>query len=228
MEKKKRRIGDLPFIGLIWRKIHAKPPNLSNNFQGSEKFWIQRYKDGRNSGPGSYNQLAVFKATVINKFVEENVIQTVIDYGCGDGNQLRLAKYPSYIGLDVSPDALALCKKIFSKDESKTFKLMNEYSGETAQLTISLDVIFHLVEDNIFHEYMKRLFNSSTNFVIIYAPNFDHHDVNQPQIKQRSFSKWIDSNLPQWKLIEHIPNKYPYHNDPYNESLSDFYIYQKA
>jgi hypothetical protein len=228
MDRKKDRIGNLPLIGMIWRKIHASPSKQPNTFQGSEKFWIERYNQGRNSGPGSYNQLAIFKATVINRFVEENGIQTVIDYGCGDGNQLRLAKYPSYLGFDVSPHALAQCKELFSQDKSKTFKLVNEYTGETGQLTISLDVIFHLVEDDIFYEYMKRLFNSSTNFVIIYASNFDHYDVdNHPQIKHRQFSNWVNTNMLQWKLIEHIPNKYPYQNDPYNESLSDFYIFQK-
>ncbi len=36
---------------------------------------------GKNSGAGSYNELAEFKANVLNDFVRENDIQTVIEYG---------------------------------------------------------------------------------------------------------------------------------------------------
>ncbi len=74
----------------------------------------------------------------------------MIEYGCGDGNQLILADYPQYIGFDVSPDAVALCKKIFSADLTKAFHLMDEYNHQTADLTLSLDVIYHLVEDECF------------------------------------------------------------------------------
>ena len=31
-----------------------------------------------------------FKAEIINNFIEKNDIQTIIDYGVGDGNQLKL------------------------------------------------------------------------------------------------------------------------------------------
>ena len=54
----------------------------------SSKYWEDRYKNGGNSGAGSYNTLAKFKASVINHFIENNKIQSLIDYGVGDGNQL--------------------------------------------------------------------------------------------------------------------------------------------
>jgi SAM-dependent methyltransferase len=222
-------IKKMPIIGSLTQRIYRKLFNQPKPFRGSQDYWIERYKAGGNSGPGTYNRLAEFKAEIINEFVRDNKIMTVIDYGCGDGNQLRLAKYPSYIGFDVSAKALSICKQLFSTDRSKTFKLMNKYSGEKAQLTISLDVIYHLVEDDIFHEYIERLFDSSTNFVIIYASNFDDNNANRsPQSRHRNFSKWVDNNRPQWELIKYIPNRYPFKTDPYNESFSNFYIYQKS
>jgi hypothetical protein len=57
-------------------------------FKSSETYWIARYKRGGDSGRGSYGKLAQFKAGVINKFVEANKINTIIEFGCGDGNQL--------------------------------------------------------------------------------------------------------------------------------------------
>src|SRR5690606_4241845 len=76
----------------------------------SADYWEQRYARGGNSGAGSYGKLAEFKAEVLNAFVRERQIRSVIDFGCGDGAQLALAEYPSYVGLDVSPTALHICR----------------------------------------------------------------------------------------------------------------------
>ena len=50
---------------------------------------------GGNSGAGSYNKIAIFKAKIMNQFVLENNIQHVIEFGFGDGAQLERAKYPA-------------------------------------------------------------------------------------------------------------------------------------
>ena len=87
----------------------------------SAEYWEKRYESGGDSGVGSYNRLAEFKADIINTFVKEHNIKTVIEWGSGDGRQLRLASYPEYIGIDVSPKAVSICKEIFAKDSSKKF-----------------------------------------------------------------------------------------------------------
>ena len=56
----------------------------------SKKYWNERYVTGQSSGSGSYNELAQFKGDIINNFFEENEIKSIIDYGVGDGNQLKL------------------------------------------------------------------------------------------------------------------------------------------
>ena len=76
----------------------------------SGRYWEQRYLSGDNSGSGSYNRLAQFKAEVLNDFVEKNNVSEVVEWGCGDGNQLKLAKYPRYTGFDVSQKAVDICK----------------------------------------------------------------------------------------------------------------------
>ncbi len=195
-------------------------------FRDSRDFWIQRYAMGGTSGPGSYGRLAKFKARVINEFVRTHVIKSVIEFGCGDGNQLRLAKYPSYTGYDISPEALARCRTLFAHDPSKTFKLMEEYAGERAGLTLSLDVIFHLLEDEVYDDYMRRLFDASYKYVIIYSSNQDE-DKPPPRrpIRHRQFTNWIAQNRPQCCLLERIPNEFPLQSDPFTESFCDFYIY---
>ncbi|MEM7032859.1 MAG: hypothetical protein AAF629_25140 [Chloroflexota bacterium] len=217
----------IPIIGPIVSKTYLKI--LERRFNGSEQYWIDRYATGGNSGSGSYEELATFKAEFLNAFVAEHNIDTVIEYGCGDGNQLQMATYPRYIGFDVSPDALCLCRETFQSDTTKTFKLMTEYDQEQAALTLSLDVLYHLVEDSVFQAYMTRLFTSSTQFVIIYSSDSDsQNDIQAPHVKHRQFTTWVQTNMPQWHLIQHIPNKYPsaaHHSEGYQ---ADFYVYQRT
>ncbi|MDH3671878.1 MAG: class I SAM-dependent methyltransferase [Gammaproteobacteria bacterium] len=217
---------DVPFIGPIIRRIKTR--QSCKQFRGSKNYWIRRYESGRSSGAGSYNKLAEFKAEVLNGFVKEQNISSVIEYGCGDGNQLTTADYLSYIGFDVSPKAIALCEKAFRTDPSKSFHLMDEYHGETAPLTISLDVIYHLVEDATFEAYMRRLFDSSQRFVVIYSSDTDTNVAETaPHVKHRKFTAWVAANYPRWRLKSHIRNKYPFKGNVSEGSFADFFIYEK-
>ena len=226
----KNIIKAIPILGPLARRIYQSFTNLTSSFPGSKEYWEQRYQSGGNSGAGSYSKLAEFKADVLNDFVKKHHIETVIEYGCGDGNQLRLSEYPSYIGFDVSQNAISLCSGMFTKDRTKKFKLLSEYRGEIAQLTLSLDVIYHLIEDEVFSSYMVRLFTSSSHFVIVYASNSDGHQYSKaPHVKHRKFTNWVVANQPNWELLQFIPNKYPYiENDNINGSFADFYIYGRT
>lgn len=224
----KRFINSIPVIGLLARKIHHKWINPRESFVGSENYWINRYDSGGNSGAGSYEVLADFKAKIINEFINSNDIKTIIEYGCGDGNQLKLAKYPHYTGYDISPKIISLCKQKFADDATKTFKMMNEYNGESSELTISLDVIYHLIEDDVFKDYINRLFDSSKKFVIVYSSNFYESVSMNDHVKHREFSKWVDINKPKWKLYSQVSNTYPYRGDIKQGSFADFFIYKKS
>lgn len=219
----------IPILGTMARALYRKLKGEPPVFVDSERYWIDRYRDGGNSGPGSYLQLAEFKAEIVNAFVCENNVATVIEHGCGDGNQLLLAKYPSYLGFDVSPKAIQLCRRKFRHDNSKRFMLSSEYSNEAAMLTLSLDVIFHLVEDGAFVSYMTRLFKSSQRFVIIYSSNTDENQVDQPaHVRHRRFTDWIESELHEWELTRYIRNQHPFAGDPRTGSFSDFYFFAKT
>lgn len=201
----------------------------STPFSNSEDYWIHRYDRGGNSGGGSYNQLADFKAQVINEFVDQHGVGSVMEFGCGDGNQLQLGEYPSYVGFDVSPKAVAMCQQTFDSDSTKTFKLLGDYDGETAELTLSLDVIYHLVEDEVFADYMNRLFDSSSTWVIVYSSNDASYDKDQAaHVRHRNFTDWVEANKPAWRLQKHIPNKYPFKGDNKTGSFADFFIYGPA
>ena len=212
------------------RLLRIKLILLKKKFPGSAKFWIQVYKTGGNSGPGSYGELANFKAKVLNSFVQKHKIASVIEFGCGDGNQLSLAQYKSYIGLDIAPGAISLCMDRFSTDDSKSFILFQpEYfklgGSITADLSISLDVIYHLVELEKYELHLRQLIESSKKWVIIYGNNSDSF-FPEPYSKPREFTSWIEKNLQDWSLATIVQNEYPI-NSGATSSWADFYIFRK-
>ena len=200
-----------------------------NRFESSAKYWEQRYQEGGDSGPGSYAHLAEFKAEILNDFVRRHGVRTVMEFGCGDGNQLTLADYPQYIGYDVSPSAVEMCRARFAGDATKGFEDAASWNGERADLSLSLDVVFHLVEDLVFEDYMRRLFAAGDRFVGIYAGNNKGSlQPGAPHVKHRKFSDWIDANAPGWRLIEHVPNRFPDDGDYRTTSFAEFFFYARA
>jgi len=213
-------------IGRASRRVRSwlrpRPP-----FPGSEAYWRTRYQNGRDSGRGSRGELATFKAAFLNGFVSEHQIASVIELGCGDGQQLDLARYPSYVGLDVSAEALRLCRERFRGDPTKQFGLVTEVDGEGADLALSLDVVYHLVEDSSFEIYMQRLFDAGRRFVIVYSSNLDRTPENGPaHVRHRRFTEWVEAHRPDFRLAHHLPNPHPYRAGA--GSFADFFVFSRA
>jgi len=215
----------------IYRKIKTfikkiRYPNLFN-FRNSNSYWEERYLVGGNSGPGSYGRLADFKAEVVNEFIIRYKIDEVIEFGCGDGNQLKLFKFNKYTGVDVSEFVIKKNEKEFKNDKSRKFLKYNLIGDLRADLTMSLDVIFHLVEDDIFENYMFKLFKTSTAYVMIYSSNDEIlNEKSAPHVRHRNFTSWVENNLPEFKLIEVIQNKYPF-DGASDTSFCQFYFFKK-
>ena len=226
-----------PGVGLFAKKVYQlfnllkriAFKNIKDKFSSSREYWEQRYSSGSNSGVGSQGKHAEFKAEIINSFIQDKKIASIIEFGCGDGNQLKYSNYPNYIGFDVSITAVEICQKLFHSDETKVFKLLKGYSGEKAALTLSLDVIFHLPEDDVFNAYMNLVFDSAERFVIIYSSNkSENEDTKDSYLKHRIFTDWMDNHLKNWELAAHIPNRHKYQETTGKGSFSDFYIFRKT
>ncbi len=223
-------VNRIPVLGPAAIKV-KKAVFGQKKFPGSAEYWESRYATGGNSGAGSYSLLAMHKAEVINAFVAENDIQTVIEFGCGDGNQLTLGKYPNYIGLDVSPTIIRHCMHLFKGDDSKSFFVYDSRAFQDnhevfkVDLAMSLDVLYHLIEDEVFNNYMNHLFNAASKYVLVYSSNFqkaqNHHEID------RVFTDWIAQNRPDWEFWKKIDNKYKVDpKDPINSSKADFYFFR--
>jgi hypothetical protein len=97
----------------------------------------------------------------------------------------------------VSRFAIAGCKGLFSNDPSKEFKTVEEYAREKADAVLSLDVIYHLVEDQVFDRYMATMFDSARNWVVIYSSNFQGVDEQHAEhVCHGKFTDWVAANRP--------------------------------
>lgn len=193
-------------------------------YPGSLTYWERRYAAGGNSGTGSIGRLAAYKAETVNRFVREYNIQSVIEFGCGDGQQLRLADYPAYMGLDISETAVKQCRAIFAHDTSKKFEVYKpdgfNATGFQADMALSLEVFFHLTEDKTYQLYLQHLFASACRWVVIFSSNeADTTGGIFPHFRPRHFTPDVP---PGWVLRQHIPNP---HRDI---SLSDFFFFEKT
>jgi hypothetical protein len=198
-------------------------------FVGSSAYWETRYAAGGTSGAGSYGRLAHFKADFLNDFVRRNQIASVVEFGCGDGNQLSLASYPSYLGLDVATTAIAKCRQRFGDDATKSFArhdaAVDAVRLEAAELSLSLDVVYHLVEDRVFEPYMRHLFASASKWVVVYSSNGEM-DRTAPHVRHRKFTDWVEQNAADWHLKARVPNRYPTTlNDGGETSWADFFVF---
>lgn len=197
------------------------------SFGSSSSFWEKNYRRGETSGAGSYGPLGDAKAEFLNAFVRERNIQSVTEFGCGDGHQLSLADYPRYVGLDVSRAAVALCRTRFSDDLTKSFFLydghcfVDRLSVFSAELATSLDVIYHLVENEVFERYMNHLFGAGRLYVIIYSTNAELGGT-APHVRHRRFTPWVERCFPEWQLAQVAQGPSS------GVDRADFFVYEKT
>lgn len=99
------------------------------------------------SGPGSYVENVKEWTSLINAFVKDKNVTSVLDLGCGDGQFLHLLDFNhlSYTGVDVSDVAIAKNK---STEKPANFTFINEDLStlEYPQVDLILvkDVLQHL------------------------------------------------------------------------------------
>jgi hypothetical protein len=229
LARTKNFVRRIPVVGGLARRAYRFAIfKTTLRFAHSSQYWEDRYKLGGNSGAGSYNRLAAFKADVLNDFVAKNDVRSVIEFGCGDGNQLRLCRYPRYIGIDISRAAVEMCRRLYGHDKTKKFYATSDVRPRTdCELALSLDVIYHLVEDEVYDRYMTTLFDAASRFVICYSSN---KDLAAPvaHIRHRRFTRWVEQSRPDWTLVNRIDNIHPFDEfDANNTSFADFYIFRR-
>lgn len=190
----------------------------------STVYWEQRYAGGGPSGPGSRGAHAEFKAEFVNEFIKSHDISTIVEFGCGDGDQVALGEYPSYVGLDVSESAIERCSERFDDDPTKRFQTYDPFEFDDhetlrADLVLSLEVLFHLVNDDIYEKTIYDMFTTADRYVIIFSSNYDD-PAPEIHVRHRRFTDHVEKEFPEFELIDYVEN-------PFEERVSDFYVYAR-
>ncbi|GAA2501961.1 class I SAM-dependent methyltransferase [Winogradskya humida] len=228
-----RRIRQVPGAGPVLSGVARFLRDRS--FTGSQRYWEDHYATGGTSGHGSIGRLAAFKAETLNAVVARYGVSSVIEFGCGDGEQLALADYPRYLGLDVSPTTLTATMAQFAGDRTKSFlyydpaRFVDHAGLISADLALSLDVIYHLVEDDVYDLHLDHVFGSARRLVVLYTSDADSLTVierTSPHVLHRRVLHDVAERFPRWRLSDRIPNRYPYQGSRTETSFADFLIYE--
>jgi hypothetical protein len=202
---------------------------LRKTFRSAD-YWRERYEKGRTSGPGSFGRLAAYKAEFVSALVAERGIGSVIEFGSGDGNQASLFDFPDYTGVDVVPQVIEAARRRFADRPGWSFVTLEEYARHPrrADLAMSLDVIYHLVEDATFTEYMTRLVAAADRFVLIYASDHDATTTAR-HVRHRAYSRWMAEFAPDFEAVATWENPYPQVEgaDPTTTSFAFFRLYAR-
>ena len=184
-------------------------------------YWENRYNSGGNSGLGSYGKYAEYKAKIINEYILKLEIKSISDFGSGDGNQISLLDgYETYCGYDISEYILNKCREIY-KNNSK-IKFVNKINElPKSDMCLSLDVLYHIVDENEFKNYINHLFEKSMKYVLIFTSNHNRNDKNSvSHIFHRKTVDYIIDNIKEFKLIDTIITNSL-------DTSANFYLYKK-
>ena len=182
------------------RELFSK---YTKSFTNSTDYWQKRYFFGGNSGKGSYGDEAIFKAEKLNFLITQFNFDGVIELGCGDGNNASFYKPEQYFGFDISLDAIQICKQKFSdKNNFQFFEIDEKYSNKIREiknthnlkneLAISFDVIFHLVEDEVYLDYLDKLEDASNKNLLIYSTDYDKFEKSA-HVRHRLYSEELEN-----------------------------------
>ncbi|MDK8192832.1 class I SAM-dependent methyltransferase [Paenibacillus sp. UMB7766-LJ446] len=189
-------------------------------------YWEQTYSSGETSGRGSYGVLAEFKAEVVNGLIQREGISSVIEFGCGDGNQLQYMNYEMYLGVDVAGSSVRLCASKFASDTSKSFMLYTpglwiNRGFLQADLTVCLDVLYHITDETDFRNTLYDILHASSELVVLYTRLKENGNPGVSTIQDRNIFDYL-FDYPEFKVQEIIPQRYP------DQSSADFVILRRT
>lgn len=152
------------------------------------------------------------KADFVNRIIEEFRPRTIIDWGCGDGEVIKRLhlNISKYYGVEISPFMVLKLSKKFNRDFcrfSSPKKARNlKWRGE---LSMSLDVMFHLVNPIEYREYLANLFGTSDQLVLIKSPDETRNGMNR-HVLYRKWTPDVAKLFPSWKLVRNVEDWYLY------------------
>ena len=79
-------------------------------------------------------------------------------------------------------------------------RLPEEVQGRSYDVALSLDVVFHLLEDELFESYMRHLFLLAREAVVIAGVDVDDPLAGILHMRHHHFTRWVREHEPEWAL----------------------------
>ena len=196
-------------------------------YTDSACFWEQNYSQGQTSGTGPTAALAEGKSRFLNELVRQRAVSSVIEFGAGRQPAVAGGLPEPHGPRRVEDRDRALPDAGSPTTPAKSFFL---YEGTcftdragvfTADLAISLDVVYHLTEDSVFETYLRHLFAAGRRLVVVYSTNMERSGT-PPHVRHRHFTPWVEANCPGWALsgVTRGPNT--------ERARADFFVYERS
>lgn len=185
----------------------------------------------KGSGTGSYKEYTEEYRKILQEYFYDPKFHTIVDYGCGDFQIIRLIDIPSdkvYIGLDVVKSVIENDKKLFSKDNVRFYKIDDFDKMEDLNL-LSGDLL--IVKDVFIHWPNAKI----QKFLDTVLPNFKYSLITNDSLKEE-FTR--DIQLGNFRAIDitkepfnfnkniRLIKEYSYYSTEYNQDIpKTIYLY---
>uniref|UniRef100_A0A6T8PLK2 Methyltransferase type 11 domain-containing protein n=1 Tax=Hemiselmis andersenii TaxID=464988 RepID=A0A6T8PLK2_HEMAN len=120
--------------------------------------------------------------------------------------------------------AIQMLEEQFATDNQKRFLLSQpgNVSGLEADITLSIDVIYHITDIEDWMQYFDDLFSAARKFVLIYAFDGDFKKQSRAEhVIFRGFTDYVRDNFLCWEHVLTVP---PLH---VRNTSASFYLWQR-
>lgn len=157
----------------------------------NQVFWDFRYKYHAElgSGIGSRGATLEYKKNVLAPYLAMHIDDRVLDIGCGDLELLAEVSFSNYTGLDLSEEAINLCRQKRPDWQFIMGSLQSLANGDAYDLVLCLDVLIHMPNIEIYTETVRMIVSLCRSHLIASGynvrPSFESHMVfyYEPLIK---------------------------------------------
>jgi len=155
-------------------------------------YWDERYNSGGTSGCGSIGELRCWKWDTIKQHV--NPLSEVIDVGCGDLSFWDGKTLPDrYVGLDSS--GIIIERNKITHPNNIFFRVASsEPLGIVAPVVFCFDMLFHIMDGDIYWKTIANLCSMSSEYIFIYT--------------------WMINPLRKFGILSTNKSEYEYYRDP--------------
>jgi len=170
------------------------------------EYWNERFKLRKNVGWGSHPKSNWYKQKkdAVRRVLDKDNVLKVLDICCGDCKFIaELPQFQNnsieYVGIEPTK---SIYNQITKEFPDKTFlnitipELIKTTMNEEFDLIICYDMLFHLVDDKLYDDFIKWMFNRKTKFVIV-----SYSDVPE-KIQKSEAGHYIPRNF--YKNIQSI------------------------